>query len=162
MFNNIGKKIKGLAKFICWLGIVGSVIAGIVLCSLHMSVIGFLTIVLGALLSWIGSFFIYGFGQLIENSDIIVSQNKQKILNQCATKTEKTTTVYPHNYSMTNLEQRRIDVENLYEKTFGHFVPKESFPEDISDWQLISAMQKCIETGTDNLYELLKIDPPTD
>jgi len=31
MFNNIGGKIKGLAKFMCWLGIIISVIAGVVL-----------------------------------------------------------------------------------------------------------------------------------
>ena len=29
MFNNIGGKIKGLAKFVCWLGIIGSSIWGV-------------------------------------------------------------------------------------------------------------------------------------
>ena len=29
MFSNIGGKIKGLAKFFCWLGIIASVIAGV-------------------------------------------------------------------------------------------------------------------------------------
>ena len=37
---------------------------------------GLLTIVLGSLLSWIGSFFTYGFGQLIENTDDIRSKMK--------------------------------------------------------------------------------------
>ena len=31
---------------------------------------GLLTIVLGALLSWVGSFVLYGFGEIVENSDI--------------------------------------------------------------------------------------------
>ena len=29
MFKNIGGKIKALAKVICWIGIIGSVLAGI-------------------------------------------------------------------------------------------------------------------------------------
>jgi hypothetical protein len=89
MFNNIGGKIKGLAKFLCWLGIILSVIAGVVLiiaASTKSSysfdsygeritlstggsiVAGILVIVFGSLFSWIGSFFMYGFGELVENS----------------------------------------------------------------------------------------------
>jgi hypothetical protein len=35
---------------------------------------GILIMVLGSLGSWIGSFMTYGFGQLVENSDILVEQ----------------------------------------------------------------------------------------
>ena len=31
MFKNIGKKIKGLAAFVCWVGIILSAIAGILM-----------------------------------------------------------------------------------------------------------------------------------
>ena len=89
MFNNIGGKIKGLAKFMCWLGIILSVIAGVVMIIAAASsrsytfdsygekitlstggsiVAGILIIVFGSLASWIGSFFMYGFGELVENS----------------------------------------------------------------------------------------------
>ena len=89
MFNNIGHKIKGLAKFICWLGIILSVILGVILilsASTSRSfsidgyservtisaggsiVAGILVIVFGSLFSWIGSFFMYGFGELVESS----------------------------------------------------------------------------------------------
>ena len=88
MFNNIGAKIKTLAKILCWIGIIGSVISGIVIIvagsrnsyystpygsfsSGSAVLAGILTMVLGSLLSWIGSFFAYGFGQLIENTDRI-------------------------------------------------------------------------------------------
>ncbi|MBQ6672275.1 MAG: hypothetical protein IKR80_03925 [Spirochaetales bacterium] len=89
MFNNIGGKIKGLAKFMCWLGIILSVIIGVIMIIAAASsrsytfdsygekitlstggsiVAGILIIVFGSLASWIGSFFMYGFGELVENS----------------------------------------------------------------------------------------------
>ncbi len=82
MFDNIGSKLKKLAKAMCLIGIALSVIVGIMTMiggsSYRYSgtsgaafVAGLLTIVLGSLGSWVGSFFTYGFGQLIENTDTI-------------------------------------------------------------------------------------------
>ena len=89
MFDNIGGKIKKLAKVLCWIGIIFSVILGVLMMVSGGSysrygysssgggvLAGLLTIVLGSLLSWIGSFFTYGFGQLIENTDDIRSKMK--------------------------------------------------------------------------------------
>ena len=75
MFTNIGSKIKTLASVFTWLGIIGSIISGIYLASQDddLILIGLLTALLGSLFSWIGSFLLYGFGQLIENSDILVN-----------------------------------------------------------------------------------------
>ena len=73
MFDNIGSKIKTLAKVVCWIGIIGSIIAGIAMIATlgEVGVLsGPLTIVLGALLSQVGSFVLYGFGEMVENSDI--------------------------------------------------------------------------------------------
>ena len=69
MFSNVGGKIKGLAQVITWIGIVASVIGGIVLMSNVGFITGLLTAVVGSLFSWIGSLALYGFGQLVENSD---------------------------------------------------------------------------------------------
>ena len=74
MFSNIGGKIKKLAKVICWIGIAFSLIGGIASISQTTDqsvLIGIITIVVGSLVSWISSFFTYGFGQLIENTDEI-------------------------------------------------------------------------------------------
>jgi len=74
MFANIGGKIKGLAVGICILGIAASVIAGLGLMtagSAESIGVGFAILVGGSLLSWIGSFFAYGFGELIENTTVI-------------------------------------------------------------------------------------------
>ena len=77
MFNNIGGKIKTLAKVICWIGIISCIITGIVLMAINddFVLIGILTAVVGSLLSWISSFVLYGFGQLVENSDVIANRN---------------------------------------------------------------------------------------
>ncbi len=73
MFNNVGKKIKLLAKAICWIGIIVSIIAAIVMFIVSdggwyvgFVFAGVIILVVGPLLSWIGSFFMYGFGELID------------------------------------------------------------------------------------------------
>ncbi|MBR3099576.1 MAG: hypothetical protein IKH18_08420 [Clostridia bacterium] len=91
MFDNIGAKIMKLAKILCWIGIILSIISGIIIIAGGASnsraygydggsaaLTGILTIVLGCLASWIGSFFTYGFGQLIENTDNIRYNTQRK------------------------------------------------------------------------------------
>lgn len=73
MFQNIGEKIKMLAKVVCWVGIVGCVIGGIVLCAAGAGLgndelmigLGVVLMLAGPLASWIGSFVLYGYGELI-------------------------------------------------------------------------------------------------
>lgn len=77
MFDNIGNKIKTLAKVVCFIGIVSSLITGIVLGNLLSSGVGLVIIILGCLLSWIGSFFTYGFGELIEKTTEIANNTRQ-------------------------------------------------------------------------------------
>lgn len=77
MFNNIGGKIKILATLLCWGGIFVSIIFGMIIISLNeieTLISGLITMAIGSLISWLSSFFCYGFGQLIENSDILVKQ----------------------------------------------------------------------------------------
>lgn len=83
MFSNIGGKIKGLAVAICIIGIVISVICGLGVIA-GTSMFGFagelavggapsgvLVMLVGSFFSWICSFPLYGFGQLVQNSDRI-------------------------------------------------------------------------------------------
>ena len=74
MFDNIGSKIKSLAKVICWAGIVCTSIAGFIMLVSGEDVIsplGLALMIVGPLSSWIGSFFVYGFGELIEKTTAI-------------------------------------------------------------------------------------------
>lgn len=79
MFGNIGGKIKSLAKIATWLGIIVSVIWGFVLMTTNEDLIpaGLIVALLGSLISWISSFVLYGFGQLIENTDKLVESPKK-------------------------------------------------------------------------------------
>ena len=73
MFENIGKKIKGLASVVTWLGVLMSFVIGIIIFnSVDSGFLAFVIILGGSLISWISSFFLYGFGQLIDNSDKLV------------------------------------------------------------------------------------------
>lgn len=71
MFDNIGRKIKGLAKFVCWVGIICSIISGIMMATTGGAGVlaGIMTIIIGGLCSWVGSFVLYGFGEIVQNSD---------------------------------------------------------------------------------------------
>ena len=78
MFNNIGGKIKGLAVFICWMGIVISFIwaaylmfSGVRFGNLNIILQGVFVMIVGCILSWIGSFLLYGFGELIDRATSI-------------------------------------------------------------------------------------------
>lgn len=88
MFNNIGRKIQKLAKAFWWIGIVFWAIKGIDLIgSLSMTheltgsyvtassaagvLVSIVSIVVGVLVSWIGSLVLYAFGQLVEDTHAI-------------------------------------------------------------------------------------------
>lgn len=75
MFTNIGRKIKMLAKIICWGGIIASVIWGLVfMFDAYSFLAGLIVAAVGALSSWIGSFLLYGFGELIDKTSEIASK----------------------------------------------------------------------------------------
>lgn len=82
LYNNIGKKIKILAKVLAWIGIAASVISGLGMIIVSsraggaMALIGILTMVLGSLLSWVSSFVLYGFGEIVENSALIAGKKE--------------------------------------------------------------------------------------
>lgn len=64
MFEDIDDKIKTLAVVVCILGMIASVIWGFML-FFRSFLSGLLVIALGCLGSWVGTFTLYGFGELI-------------------------------------------------------------------------------------------------
>ncbi len=78
MFDDIGNKIKTLAKVVCALGMIGSIIGGIVICleavnrhSDSSFALGVLVALVGCILSWISVFVLYGFGELVDKTSSI-------------------------------------------------------------------------------------------
>ncbi len=80
MFDDIGGNIKVLAKIQFCIGVVLFCIAGISTIYIGNTIAGVLMIVLGILGSWITTFFIYGFGELIE-STVSLNRNVERLHN---------------------------------------------------------------------------------
>ncbi len=83
MFENIGSKIKTLAKIIFWIEVAGAVIGGISVAGIdeEFILLAFLIWIAGPLLAWVSSWFVYGYGQLIENSDTLVALKTDELSN---------------------------------------------------------------------------------
>ncbi len=93
MFDNIGAKIKSLAKVMCFIGIGLGIIAGISIIGSYYSdydksilaglLLGVIYALLIGVVSWIGSFSLYGYGQHIEDTQairrIIESEQRKKL-----------------------------------------------------------------------------------
>lgn len=92
MFRNPGGKIKSYAKVLFWVGVVISIIIGVIeigssfvaaAYSYHGSfgtillgiLGGILTVAIGTLISWLAVLTLYAFGTLVENSDELVRLN---------------------------------------------------------------------------------------
>lgn len=88
MFDEIGKKIKTLAKVVCALGICVTCLIGIILIAVGgnmrygggegMETTGIIILLLGWVVPWIASFFLYGFGELIDKTCEIAETLKPK------------------------------------------------------------------------------------
>ena len=80
MFNNVGNKIQSFAKFVFVFGTIVAVIAAVVFVLIGIGageptittiyiIYGLMFLIVGPIISWINSLFIYGFGQLIINTN---------------------------------------------------------------------------------------------
>lgn len=96
MFDNVGYKIQRVAKVICWVGIVyfglggfAYVFDGVSHDNTEDVILGFVFMICGPLISWIGSLLLYGFGQLIENTgDLVEVIYDEKIEEETRKKNE--------------------------------------------------------------------------
>lgn len=64
---------------------------------------------------------------------------------------------YLLNKKSTDIDKEYYDLHNKYREMFGKSVPTEVLPSRITDTQIKHAMRECIETGTDNLLDILGV-----
>ena len=118
MFDNIGRKVKTLATVSCIIGIVASIILGLMLFSIHV-IYGLIVAMLGSFISWLSSLALYAIGQSAENSDKIL-----KILQKVSIdslnkndnpKTEITTSIENNSniHKINESEEAKTILENL-------------------------------------------------
>lgn len=80
MFDNIGGKIKSLAKTIFIIETIICIIGGLVMLtegSDEAMIYGVITIIVGPLTAWVSSWLLYGFGELIEKT-CEIAENTRK------------------------------------------------------------------------------------
>ena len=82
MFNNLGHKIKTVAKIFTWVGIISCVLYGLIIIFSGGKVnvngmsfgyaasipVGLAIMIIGSVCSWLVNLTLYGFGELVENS----------------------------------------------------------------------------------------------
>ena len=73
MFNNPGGKIKDIVSIVCVIMLVLSIIYGIGFLVDEQIVLGLTILIGGPFVTWLSTIALYAFGQLVENSDKIVS-----------------------------------------------------------------------------------------
>lgn len=113
MFDNIGKKLMAVAKVFCWIGIIASLLLGIVVIaagttssnnysynynpqSTSTVITGIFIIIFGCLGSWVGALGLYGFGKLIEDNTAM-----RKLMEQTTEKQLAPSTIAPRKVVIT-------------------------------------------------------------
>ena len=81
MYNDIGKKFKGLAIGMFWTVAVLSAVAGLVLIMTENLIIGLPTLIVGPLSAWISSWIFYGFGEIIDTLKAIEENTEGSALS---------------------------------------------------------------------------------
>ena len=76
-FRNIGLKIKILALIILFLGIFTSFTCGIIIIIENTISQGVFIIIIGFVASWLSTFLMYGFGELIDKTTEIANNTKK-------------------------------------------------------------------------------------
>lgn len=85
MFDNVGGKIKVVAQFVTFIGIAASIVLFFIMTSSGEAAIialGFVVLIFGSVSSWLSSLVLYGFGELVDNSDKLLKMNKISLDNQ--------------------------------------------------------------------------------
>jgi hypothetical protein len=83
MYNNIGGKIKGLAKAFFIVEAIACVICAFVLIANgvdyheELAVYGFLMLIFGPIVAWVSSWLLYGFGELIDKACEIADNTRK-------------------------------------------------------------------------------------
>ena len=79
MFENIGNKIKTLAKVLVVVGIIASFVSGVVIIASTDDPIGLLVMILGSISFLISSYLIYGIGELIDITSKIEKNTREGV-----------------------------------------------------------------------------------
>ncbi len=55
-------------------------------------------------------------------------------------------------------DDERFELEQKYAAMFGHGVPREMFPPDISEDEIMKAVESCVQNQKDELFKILDVE----
>ena len=117
MYDDIGGKIKGLAKATFIIGAIAAVIIGIMFMALDDELIGIglLIMILGPIVAWVSTWFLYGFGELIEKTcDIARNTYGGEIKSEAQSKVD-----YGRISKIENLRSQGLITEEEYQQAIS-------------------------------------------
>ena len=79
LFENIGGKLKGLARFTCVMEALAAIITGICIMVEEAFLAGLCVIVFGPIVAWVSTWLLYAFGELVEKT-VNNERNSSQIL----------------------------------------------------------------------------------
>ena len=80
MYNDVGKKIKDVARGLFVVETIAAVVLGLVMMDAENIVAGIFLLVIGPLVSWIFLLFTYGFGEMIEKISVMEKRSEDMYL----------------------------------------------------------------------------------
>lgn len=145
MFNNIGKKIKTLVMVVFVIGCIGAVITMV---SIWLNIPnvshynggtgillffgGLLAGILAFLLSWIGSFFLYGYGELIDSCQSMADDIKQ-IKSQMSPNNSAPSFLHGNESNTINISTSTTETSNFRAQALGLWTCKNCGCENSGD-----------------------------
>lgn len=156
MYDNIGSKIKTVAKVVGFAGIVISILAGLLFLLVAFSEekfsyfgIGILVAILGSIISWASTIALYGFGQIVENTDVLVQDSQiNKSSLQCIRKAYD---------NMPNMRTDAVDsqYESIYNTKYQEARPdKSTVSRYCTNCEKIVTGNFCPYCGTPDLKDM--------
>ena len=171
LYDDIGGKIKGWAKWIFIVEAIGAVIAGITMMAnandidTLQFVMGIVTVVFGPLVAYVSSWLLYAFGQLVEDTSAIrrqnanlknieqsvqnISQHSTYVFNQKATNTPEKSVKCDANEKAESESKTKAKIERIekheheIEKKAALTIPKE-------DSSLLEKLEYSLEFQSDD------------
>ena len=146
MFDNIGSKLKTISSVFCIIGIILSIVGGVVLMFANF-LIGFLVALFGSVFSWLATIGLYGIGEAADNSAKIL-----KILqNGDALQLEKDEKEKIVQKKMSNLDSEQIEKLNKYGISFAPTVVFRNVFSTAAQLRSADEIISCLESSLEIL-----------
>ena len=150
MFENLGAKIKLLAIISTIAGIIISIVIGFVFISHVFLLRGFLVMVVGCFLSWIGSFTSYAIGETLENTEKLLYKT-QELLSKPSTPPHPQSTIVKEQTQPSTIEIKPITYPTPAQPTISNTIT----PILQQEQQYLFALQMMERRSYDIAYNAL-------